>query len=259
MRQIEAYPELNAMIMRQFRRGMVTNSFLSKEEYESEIAHGTLVYQEFENGLFIHRMRESHAILNFWLNDGFAWENLRFSPNTVLEIPHRERDTGLIKAVEMWKNVGFSSEFLRERMVCSDFCDNFAETDIKYAKPDEFETVKALLYENFSPLTGCLPTDGVIMRNIEEGEILLYKINHNPLGLLHFTKDSKRTELRHLCVKKASRGQGIGRELVYEFNRITNGMTRHIWVRNDNLPALMLYKNCGYRADGMTSDVLIRR
>lgn len=257
MRKIESYNELNTLIMKQFRRGMLTNSFLSRKEYESEIANGTLEFHEYENGLLIFRKRSEHVILNFWLNDRSLPGNIDFKPNTVLEIAHRERDIELVKIVEKWNEIGFVQEFRRQRMTFGESFESSADPCISFAEKSDFEAVKFLLEDNFSSVTGCIPTDDTLNEDIKNGNILLYSKNNDKLGLLHYTKEKNKTELRHLCVSESARGQGIGKRLVHQYNSQTNDMLRHVWVRSDNFPAVKLYESCGYHADGMYSDVLI--
>lgn len=259
MKKVESYASLNGMIMKQFRRGMVTNSFLAREEYEREISGGRLYCIEAENGLLLLRRRETHAILSFWLNDGAVPDKAVLPGNTVLEIPHRERDTALLEMTEKWKTRGFELEFCRQRMIFSDSAECYENDSIRAAEHGEEQLVKELLCESFSPLTGCIPTGEALSEDIKNGGVLLYVADGEAFGLLHFTKEKKKTELRHLCVSEKSRGHGIAKSLVCRYNALTNGLTRQVWVRCDNAPAVKIYETCGYRTDGMTSDVLILR
>lgn len=237
---------------------MVTNAFLAGAEWKAEIACGTLTYDTSHNYLLAYRIRETHNILNFWLNDGFFDAVPEIPGNTVLEIARRERDTALADVTQSWINTGFGPLFTRQRMVCTEE-NSFTDECIRPAKPGESEAVQTLLHDHFSPLTGCLPTEETLRDDIASGGVLVYVTDSTILGLLHFTADKKRTELRHLCVSVHARGLGIGDKLVKAYHNRTPGMTRHVWVRADYTPAIRIYENNGYVPDGMTSAVLLKR
>ena len=94
-----------------------------------------------------------------------------------------------------------------------------------------------------------------LLADISCGGVLLY----GDIGLLHHKTSKNKTELRHLCVSEAARGQGIGEKLVLAYHSHTAGIKRHVWVRSDYSPAVRIYEKCGYEADGMISHVLMCR
>ena len=258
MKKPESYAQLSSLITVQFSRGMVTNAFLPKAQWEAEIAAGTLEYITADNGLLVFRKREGHRILSFWINSGFFGSVPAIPGQTAAEIAHREKDTALAEAIQNWIDAGFERLFIRQRMVCT--AENGAENEhIRTACIEDAGTVRQLLNDSFSPLTGCLPTERQLLGDIEAGGVLLYERDRQALGLLHCTADQKRTELRHLCVTEDARGQGIGDCLVKAYHSRTQGLTRQVWVRADYLPAKKIYENNGYTPDGMTADVLLYR
>lgn len=258
VKKIESYTQLSQMITKQFRRGMTTNAFLSKDEWEAEIARGTLGYDASDNYLLVYRMRDTHNIMNFWLNGIFSDAVPEIPADTVLEIARRERDTALADVTQVWIRAGFALLFTRQRMACAD-TDGADDEHVRLAEPDEYKAVQAMLCGNFSPLTGCLPTEEVLRDDISSGGVLVYVSDSTVLGLLHFTADQKRTELRHLCVSETVRGQGIGDKLVKAYKSRTPDRTRHVWVRADYAPAVKIYENNGFARDGMTSSVLVKK
>lgn len=258
MRKIESYAELSERITRHFRRGVLTNAFLSRSDWENEIAHGTLACCETESALLAFRLRETHRILQFWLHDGFFEQPPEIPQNTTLEILHRESDTALANLATQWQNLGFAPCFTRQRMVST--ADSTATcVPVREALPAEWQDVQTMLRENFSPLTGCLPDEESLQSDIASGGVLAYVADSTLLGVLHYTADKRRTELRHLCVTQNARGQGVGDALVKAYLARTNGLTRHVWVRRDYAPAVKIYTNNGFTNDGMTSTVLLKR
>ena len=66
MQRAESYAALAPLLSAQLRRGVVTNCFLSAEDYQRELPRG-LYYEEREGCLLLLRQRPGHLILNFYL------------------------------------------------------------------------------------------------------------------------------------------------------------------------------------------------
>ena len=69
MQRAESYAALAPLLSAQLRRGVVTNCFLSTEDYQRELPRG-LYYEEREGCLLLLRQRPGHLILNFYLQPG---------------------------------------------------------------------------------------------------------------------------------------------------------------------------------------------
>ena len=69
MQRAESYAALAPLLSAQLRRGVVTNCFLSAEDYQRELPRG-LYYEEREGCLLLLRQRPGHLILNFYLQPG---------------------------------------------------------------------------------------------------------------------------------------------------------------------------------------------
>ena len=253
MKRIENYASLSAMITSQMKRGMVTNAFLSRTDWEREIEKYTPEFQLTEGGLLVYRTRPTHRILSFWINEGFFDSCPTLPENTVCEIPMRASDERSKTAVDGWLGAGIDFGFTRQRMASGD--GGTIDDTIRKAEKGDFDLCEGLMRENFSPVTGCLPDREELRADFENGGVLLF----GDCGLLHHKTTEKKTELRHLCVSHAARGQGIGEKLVRGYHAVTDGMKRQVWVRTDYASAVRIYEKCGYAADGMISHVLMSR
>lgn len=254
MKKIESYKELSALISGQFRRGMLTNAFLSATEWEKAIGAGSVTAHSRENSLLVCRQKESHSVLYFWLNEEPAFAMPFLSENTVLEIPGRQKDQALWTVGEAWEQAGFQPLFTRQRMNCT-MEGGAPGAQIVIAGESELSGARHLLSSNFSPLTGCLPDEETLAEHMRAEGVLLYREGTRDLGLLHRVKDRTGWELRHLCVAEEGRGKGIGEKLVRAYHALCAGEKSRVWVRQDLLPALTIYNRCGYEADGMISKV----
>ena len=72
MQRAESYAALAPLLSAQLRRGVVTNCFLSAEDYQRELPRG-LYYEVREGCLLLLRQRSGHFILNFYLQPGGAF------------------------------------------------------------------------------------------------------------------------------------------------------------------------------------------
>ncbi|MBE6626275.1 MAG: GNAT family N-acetyltransferase [Ruminococcaceae bacterium] len=257
MRKIESLAELSDIIKRHFVRGVATNNFLSSSALAEEIDGGRLSVVEQGGNLYIIRNRTSHGILNFYISDTDS-ELCAFPSNTVVEIPYRERDTALKNASAYLQSQGFSLMFRRQRMSRKEEHIECTDGNVSPALPCELKHVYEIMFGCFDTRTACIPSGEAIQAAIVDQRILVYREGVLPVGLLHYTRTKNGTELRHLAVEKYMQGRGIGGELVRHYLAMTRGGST-VWVRDDNTPALSVYKKYGYTEDGMRSDVLITK
>ena len=114
MKQIQSYEELSPLLSAQLKRGVMTNTALTQEDWRREIAGGTLWAEGWDGGLILLRRREGYARLNFYLQELALPAGLNWEGPTVMEIAARPRDEALAAAVEFWKGQGFKELFRRE-------------------------------------------------------------------------------------------------------------------------------------------------
>ena len=141
---IEKYEQISELITANLKKGVRTNTAMSREEYEREISHGSLMAGETPQGLIILRNRPSHIKLNYYINDivspidlvelekairAEGWnrsdeccnnknEQERPSPDKLIvtETAFRERDTALKETVGYLAGCGFEEVLSRVRL-----------------------------------------------------------------------------------------------------------------------------------------------
>ena len=114
MKQIETYEELSALASAQLRRGVKTNTIVTKEAYGAAVdQHRLRVYSEPDSLLLLQK-RDGHTRMNFFLNTLADLQEL-LPADTVTEIAYRPRDIGLQEAVDYWQRQGFVLLFERMR------------------------------------------------------------------------------------------------------------------------------------------------
>ena len=91
MQRAESYAALAPLLSAQLRRGVVTNCFLSAEDYQRELPRG-LYYEEREGCLLLLRQRPGHLILNFYLQPGGMFFLPDVKKPVVTELSCRAKD-----------------------------------------------------------------------------------------------------------------------------------------------------------------------
>lgn len=255
MKSIERYEELASLLAAQLRPGVRTNALLKSQDYQREIAAGTLFVEEFSGGLALFRRRRNCQRMSFYLQRGAEPPRLSLCLPTALEIAARPRDAALRECAALWEQCGFRTSFARQRMsrpAGGEPLPCAGQFEPRPAAPEETEELEALFAACFDPLTGCLPTREELKSGMELGHYLW-----TGGGLLHWEEVPGGTELRHLAVSAHLRRQGAAQALFRAYLEQTSQQASRVWVRTDNLPALRFYEKNGYAPDSWTSQVLV--
>ena len=115
MQRAESYAALAPLLSAQLRRGVVTNCFLSAEDYQRELPRG-LYYEEREGCLLLLRQRPGHLVLNFYLQPGGTFFLPDVKRPVVTELSCRAKDADAMSAAaEQLRVLGFAECFRRLR------------------------------------------------------------------------------------------------------------------------------------------------
>ena len=254
MERIDCYDDLADLVSDHLHRGVRTNTVVTEADYGPAVQAGALWVHIGPAGLLLLRDRGDHTRLNFYLNDLCAPLDLPLATPVVTEVAFRPRDTGLQETVPYLQTQGFSPVLERVRLTRL-----AAETEpplfpLYTAVPEDASQVLAFLQENFSPLTGCLPTQEELTADLAQGQVLVLTDCGCIGGLLHFS--SERREIRHLAIREDLRGRGFTRFLLQGFLHTVRGAKSVVWVRRDDPAAQGAYHAMGFAPDGWRSTVL---
>ena len=167
MAPLTDYETLARLVSAHMTRGVVTNTMVSQEEYAGDLAAGTLEARETPAGLLLLRQRPTHVRLQFYLNDLSVPLGTALPSPTVTEIAFRPRDVTLQQAVDYLRRQGFAP--VLERVRLSRPAGEAPLPDRPLTRPTQSAPVLAFLQENFSSLTGCLPTEGELADLLAQG------------------------------------------------------------------------------------------
>lgn len=254
--------------MAHIKPGVITNNFMEKRDYLSEIERGTLYYETWKGGLLLLRRRRGFSRLNYYLTGPDVLPELPERETLVTEHVFRPGDDGK-EIYDFLNRLGFEALFQRARFVREEDGGKVPEYDggkvknggsgAETASAEDAEDIYELLVSCFSPETGCLPERDELPALAEEGRIICARDESGGIaGILHFKSAKKTWEIRHLAVSEEMRGLGIAGGMAEMCFQLNVGKTGLVWARKDYAPAVGFYRNTGYRPDGWTSAVMRR-
>lgn len=256
MERIERFSDLAGLLSAQLKKGVVTNNFLSREDYDLEIGAGLSVHA-FDGGLLLFRGRTDHLILNFYLQHGAALVLPPLELPVVTELVWRPKDADAVaSAARRLQAAGFRELFRRQRYARPAEPGLGAETVCRPG-PEQADVLLDFLEAHFDHLAGCIPTAEGMREILQNGEMLCTEDDAGITGLLHFARGRTSTEIRHLAVRPDYRGQGLAGMLLRVYLQETDGQKSLVWARQGNAPAERFYEKHQYRPDGWESAVLL--
>lgn len=253
---VTSYEALDAELSALLKKKIVANYAPERESLEAEIAAGLLWAGRLPEGLVLLRRGNGPQRLRFLLTEPEVLRDLPLDRSTALELPFRRSDERFPKLAKELEGSGWTEALRRVRLtrraappeapgaeppVCG--CGGEAES------PAELWT---LLRSCFSPLTGCLPEQAELKDDLAAGRVLAL-----PGALIRWREKGRSSEIRHLAVAPAQRGQGLAKALVRAYLDRAGDRLCRVWTAGDNLPARHVYEGFGYAPDGWESIVLI--
>lgn len=239
---------------------MLTNHLANRDKLMHYIESGTLFTHESENGLLILTDRGTHYLMHFYLKSTALHEELpSVDKPIVTEIAKRDDDSSFDSIEQMLAGCGFTRILRRRRFVKSKFETPPDDLPCNFASIKDFTEIRSLLAASFSPLTGCIPDDKELTDAIAASQISVIRDNSEIAALLHFRKEKRIREIRHLCVSESHRGHGLASLLVKKISDLDeNGNKTLVWVSEGYREAETVYEKNGFTPDGMISDVFIK-
>ena len=254
--------------MAHIKPGVITNNFMEKRDYLSEIERGTLYYETWKGGLLLLRRRRGFSRLNYYLTGPDVLPELPERETLVTEHVFRPGDDGK-EIYDFLNRLGFEALFQRARFVREEDGGKVPEYDGGKVKNGGSGAETASAEDAEAHMSFWFPAsvrkpaacrketncrrwrkrDATIRARDESGGIA---------GILHFKSAKETWEIRHLAVSEEMRGLGIAGGMAEMCFRLNVGKTGLVWARKDYAPAVGFYRNTGYRPDGWTSAVMRR-
>ena len=164
MEPVNSYDQLAPLLSAQLKRGVVTNQFLSRGDWEAEWARGVRVHRT-EGCLVLLRSRPTHDILNFYLHPGATLSLPQLTRPTVVELVWRQRDAEAVQqAAEQFLRQGFVQQLHRIRRQRDAEPVSFASA-AEPAQVQQLPAVLELMTQSFDPRTGCIPSEAALAQD----------------------------------------------------------------------------------------------
>lgn len=242
--------------MKHFKKGVYTNCFISKEEFEFFIEKKRGYYLLFDGGLLIFLKMNGFFNMKFYINDSNCNFKIASNKKIITEVAGKsEKDLSTIS--EYLKKNGFDVTLKRERFSCKEtsHTGNGLVKNVEKANLKDYKKIVKILRKNYDKYTGCIPMNEKIKEDIKNGNFYCYRIGKKIIGVLHISNRAKFSEMRHLVVLKKYRGNNVSKELIKQYLFDTKMQSKQVWTSMDNVVARKLFVGLGYEADGYVSKV----
>lgn len=258
--------DVQAAIAAYKTRDSLTNCFLLPAEIERICSASACRISAGPRNLFILEQKESCVRIHYIINDTLERPLLEAASPLMLEILYRGKENAPAEAVDYWLREGFRENLVRDNLsaICSSAStyahDNALSVENALSTEDA-DFARSLFDSLFDPYSSDRMTPAQARQLIDDGQLLIARINGRPVGALHHYLTGKCAWIGHVGLSAEARGKRIGTALVEEFIRLynTQGITRFsLWVQALNAPANAMYSRLGFRYAGKSTLSLIK-
>lgn len=255
MRSIKDLDELNNLIKEFFKRGTHTNCYFLIESFKKLIADNKLSYEFSGQNLMLLLDKSGFYQLYFYLNDLSTGFKLPHDKPIVMELLYRGEKYKPFDIINYWTAHKFKQHLSRDNMVASYESILFPKIQhlnilIDYAySENQALFAEKLLRNSLDIYTGDLLSMDEIRHYVSSHNILIALYNNEMAGVLQFEVKNKIFWLGHIAVDEKHRGKGIANELIRKYildNRIDDYTKYQLWVIQDNIAAVKLYRKFGF-------------
>jgi ribosomal protein S18 acetylase RimI-like enzyme len=256
MKSIISNEELNNVITSFFRKGCLTNNFILLDHYQHYLNNRKLWLLSSKNNSLFLLDKQHFYQLYFYLNDlAESFEHLPNDKPIVMEILYRGHQSKPNHLIKYWTSHGFQEHLSRDNMILN--LNNITlpsyehkRIQIKYAtSPYELAFSKELFDNTLDKYTGDRLSEDELRFFMENNNLLSAYYDNHLAGILQFEVKNHVIWLGHLAVHPDYRGLGIANALVESYillNRNEQNNRYSLWVIQDNLPAIRLYRKFGF-------------
>ena len=248
MRQIADYKEYSPLIMKYFKRGVITNNFLSPESCKCEIEEGRLYCIEGKDFLNLYVKRSGFFQLYFYA----MGTDILFPEVSEKLVCEFKGDFG-----ELMNINGFCRYLSRVKLERDAETEEAVKSENK-AEEKDAGAVYELMQKSFDKYSACLPTFSEIRKECRNGFIYVMKQEGKIAGVLRAGLNGKTAKIMHLCIDESFRGKGLGKQLCREFLAENRGRKCAVWTGKENEPAKKLYLSLGFLQDDTEAEVYMK-
>ena len=267
MEQLTSIEQYNSIVERYRRPGCLTNDYLQTRA-AGLIAHGALLSECWGDNAYLLETKDNCHRLYYYLNDLGANDNLEANGPMVTEILYRSAAQSPDAEVAFLERMGFVRNLVRDQYAAmyKDLtpAGQYDEVIVKPAVDlDEVQWSCRLFNDMFDPYSGDFIPDREFEGLLKNSNILLATDDSGSwVGALHQTVERNVAWISHVAVVPAARGRHVGQALLDDFverNHVTDRSRYMLWVQQQNIAAVTMYKKKGFIDLGKSTLSLIKR
>lgn len=261
IKQVDNPKDLRQEISARISGGVLTNFYMSEEEYTTLIAQGRLFRQDFSGGVYLLIKFDDRTELFYFLQKDITLPLVeKFDDTLVLSVVHLAK-RGMEPSAQAWEAIGFEPYIERKRLFLASKKIEASDgaIEVTFATRSNLDAIHDFMQTSFEPLTSALLTKEELLEEILGERIIVELDEDEIIGFLHFETKRKNSFLWHIAVSPEARGKGIAGRLVQEWLELEKEKASKftLWVRTDNPSALKLYEKAGFLPDGRVAPVMI--
>lgn len=238
----------------------LTNCYLSYHVIMSKIETHEIHFFGYDTiVILIHRIAKFHKIYYFLENKDILipelvkkiQKDLDGYPNLEGTVVARISD----RNIDVLEKLGFYpyKEYIRKQMTTppENWCEAVQVT--KTADIRDLNAIYQLLYKISDVMSDHLVSKEELYTFLEASQVLKVVIDEELAGVLLFESFGKKSYLRSICVADKFIGRKIGLSLIKGYIEKNKNRAKlfYLWVESTNERAIRLYKNIGYKDDGV--------
>jgi GNAT superfamily N-acetyltransferase len=267
MKQLQNIDELSSLISASFRKGTSTNNYVLLDAYTSYIAQGKLSFITTEDNVIFLLEKHDFYQLYFYINNFAQTIQLPDDRPIVMEIIYRGLSNEPAEILDYWSEHGFNKHLTRDNLTAALNkieipASQKSSTLVTFAKQEaEVVFTHQLLEKALDRYTGDLLSLHELSNYCAQSNLLCAYHEGEIAGVLQFEIKNKVVWLGHIAVDERFRGKGIANELVTSYileNKMDDNTRYALWVIQDNMGAVNLYRKFGFVYGGKSTVSLLK-
>lgn len=257
----------NKLLEKYTLKDTLTNNYLMAEQVSLLIENKNLTFLEGTKNLFFFAEQLNAIQIYYLLNDLEEQIELPIHLTFMMEIVYRGQSKRPLEVLDFWNKNNFKTHLTRDNYSLvykskPESVKTNPQIDLSLAQAEEESGyIHQLFSKALDTYTGDQKSFDEIKKYVRSGLILVARVENQLCGALQFEWKSNNCWLRHIVVDGQFRGQGIANTLVDYYiksNKKTDQTRYQLWVIDDNLAAVSLYKRFGFIYAGKSTVSMLK-
>jgi GNAT superfamily N-acetyltransferase len=255
MKLLEDISFLDGVFEQFIEQNTLTNNYMLKDEYLKHIENRNIYFDIDERNIFFYLKKSRFYRLYYFINESGKPYSFDYQIPIILEILYRGAQSFPKIHHDYWLQSGFKTHISRDCYFLknTDLDEYSIQTTVNIKKAvseTEIFYIKKLIDENLDLYTGDILSLSEIRQFANTGLVYISYWMGEPCGVLQADIKNNIFWLGHIVVDVPYRGKGISKDLVaYYLNEGIQASCKQfqLWVIQDNLTAVSLYKKYGFK------------